>query len=70
MSRNFYRLLEVKYHILDGPEKGRFCRISLKDLSGLLGEEDSLNVRKNSSLGDSDSTEKFVQLLIVFNSQL
>ena len=55
---------------MGGPEKGRFCRLSLIDLSGLLGKEDSLNVRKDSSLGDGDSAEKFVQLLVVFNGQL
>ena len=55
---------------MGGPEKGRFCRLSLIDLGGLFGKEDSLNVRKNSSLGDGDSAEKFVQLLVVFNGQL
>ena len=56
--------------ILGGLEKGRFCRLCLIDLSGLLGEEDSLNVGKNSSLGDGDTSKKLVQLLIVFNGQL
>ena len=63
------RLKDGRY-VLGGPEKGRFCRPCLIDLGGLLGEKDSLNVGKNSSLGNSDSAEKFVQLLIVFNSQL
>ena len=47
-----------------------FCKLCLIDLSGLLGEEDSLNVRKDSSLGDGDASKKFVQLLIVSNGQL
>ena len=45
--------------ILGGPEKGRFCRLCLIDLSGLLGEEDSLDVGKDSSLGDGDTSKKF-----------
>ena len=71
MSHKFclVRPYEVRY-VLGGPEKGRFCRPCLIDLGGLLGEKDSLNVGKNSSLGNSDSAEKFVQLLVVFNSQL
>ena len=41
------------FKILDGPEKSRFL-----DLSGLLGEKDSLNVGKNTSLGDGDTSKK------------
>ena len=56
--------------ILGGPEKSRFCRLCLIDSSGLIGEQDSLNVGENSSLSDGNSAEQFVQLLIVFNGQL
>ena len=47
-----------------------FCILCLIDLSGLLGEKNSLNVGKDSSLGDGDTSKKFVQLLIVSNGQL
>ncbi len=36
----------------------------------LLGEKDSLDVGENTTLGDGHTSEKFVQLLIVADSQL
>mgnify|MGYP006919645496 CR=1 FL=1 len=54
-----------------GPEKGRLLlkEGGKKDLSlgllGLLGEEDGLNVGQDTSLGDGDTGEQFVQLLVV-----
>ena len=36
----------------------------------LLGEEDSLDVRQDTSLGDGDTGEQFVQLLVVPDGQL
>jgi hypothetical protein len=39
-------------------------------LLGLLGKENSLDVRKNTTLGNGDSTEKLVQLFVVSYSQL
>ena len=40
------------------------------DLSGLLGEEDGLDVGKDATLGDGDSAQEFVQLLVVLDSEL
>ena len=39
-------------------------------LLGLLGQQNSLDVRKNTTLGDGHSGEKFVQLLVVTDGQL
>jgi hypothetical protein len=39
-------------------------------LFGLLGEKDSLDVGKNSTLGNGDSSQKFVQLLVIADGQL
>ena len=36
----------------------------------LLGEEDSLDVRQDTSLGDGDSGEQLVQLLVVPDGEL
>lgn len=37
---------------------------------GLLGQEHSLDVGENSALGDGDSGEKFVQLLVITDGEL
>ena len=46
----------------------------LRDLSlgflRLLGEEDGLDVRQDTSLGDGDPGEQLVQLLVVPNGEL
>ena len=42
----------------------------LGGLGGLLGEKDSLDVGQDTTLGDGDSAEKLVQLLVVADSQL
>lgn len=39
-------------------------------LLSLLGEEHSLDVRQHTTLGDGHTVEKFVELLIVADSQL
>ena len=39
-------------------------------LLGLLGEEDGLNVGQNTTLGNGDTAEEFVQFLVVANGQL
>ena len=37
---------------------------------GILGQKYSLDVRKNTSLCDCDTGQKFVQLLVITDSQL
>ena len=39
-------------------------------LLGFLGEKDGLNVGQNTTLGNGDTTEEFVQFLVVANGQL
>ena len=39
-------------------------------LLGLLGEEDSLDVGQDTSLGDGDTGQQLVQLLVVTDGQL
>ena len=39
-------------------------------LLGLLGEEDGLDVRQHTTLGNGDTSEQFVQLLVVADGQL
>ena len=39
-------------------------------LLGLLGEEDGLDVGQDTSLGDGDTGEQFVQLLVVPDGEL
>lgn len=43
---------------------------SLLSTTSLLGKENSLNVWKNSSLGNSDTRKQLVEFLIVSDSQL
>ena len=52
---------------------GWFCFRKGADLSLLLrflGQEDSLDVGEDTSLGDGDSGEQFVQLLVITDGQL
>ena len=59
-----------------GFEKSRFEKKSKSLLSknlillALLGQENSLDVRQNTSLSNGDSTQKLVQLLVVPDGQL
>ena len=39
-------------------------------LLGLLGEEDSLNVWQDTTLGNGDSGQKFVELLVITDGEL
>ena len=42
----------------------------LSGFAGLLGQKHGLDVWQNTSLGDGDTSEKFVQFLVVADSQL
>jgi hypothetical protein len=44
--------------------------VDLSFLFGLLWQQDGLDVWQNSTLGDGDSREKFVQFLVVADGQL
>ena len=44
--------------------------LGLDGLLGLLGEKHCLDVRQYSALSDGDTTEEFVQLFVVADSQL
>jgi hypothetical protein len=44
--------------------------LGLGRLLGLLGEEDSLDVGEDTALGDGDSGQQLVQLLVVTDGQL
>ena len=48
---------------------GYRCLLS-SGLLGLLGEENGLDVGQNTTLGDGDTGQQFVQLLVVPDSQL
>ena len=50
-------------------DAGRSC-LSFWLLLGLLGQKNSLDVGKNTSLSDGDAGEQFVQLFIVADSKL
>ena len=59
------------------PQKGPFCKCSSGNclfscLSrlGLLGQKNGLDVGQDSTLGDGDTGQKFVQLFVVSDSQL
>ena len=52
-------------------EKARKHLVSFHFLAVvLLGQQDSLDVGKNTTTGDRDSSKKLVQLLVVSDSQL
>ena len=46
--------------------------LALSTLAGcaLLGEEDGVDVGEDSALGDSDSSQKLVQLLVITDGKL
>jgi hypothetical protein len=44
--------------------------LSLGCLLGLLGQKNSLDVGEDSTLGDGDSSEQFVQLFVITDGQL
>ena len=46
------------------------CHLSLGSLLRLLGEEDSLNVGEDTTLGNGDTGKKLVQLLVIPDGQL
>ena len=50
-------------------ETGRIC-LSFLFLLGLLGQKNSLDVGKNTSLSDGDAGEEFVQLFVIADSKL
>jgi histone H2B len=56
------------------PWQGRFCVLMLVDdlsfLFGLLGQQDGLDVGQDSTLGDGDSGQELVQLLVITDGQL
>ena len=60
-----------------GPEKDRFeifgealVESDLSLLLGLLGEEDSLDVGEDTTLGNGDSSQELVQLLVIPDGKL
>ena len=57
-----------------GPEKGLLGWIARACLSlgllGLLGEEDGLDVGQDTSLGDGDTGQELIQLLVVTDGEL
>ena len=57
-----------------GPEKDRLLWLSENCLLGglvrLLGQEDSLDVGEDTTLGNGDSSQQLVQLLVVTDGQL
>ena len=61
---------------MSGPKKGRLFfaeqpeRRLLASLLGLLGQKNSLDVGKNTTLGNGDAREQFVQFLVVADGQL
>ena len=48
----------------------QLCDLSLGSLLRLLGEEDSLDVGENTTLGNGDTGKKLVQLLVIPDGQL
>ena len=59
-----------------GPKEGRWVRLVSESWNlllvstGLLGQKDGLDVGQNTSLGDGDSAQELVQLLVVADGQL
>ena len=55
-----------------GPKKGQLVEqeVVLSFLLGFLGQKDSLDVGENTSLGNGDSSQEFVELLVVTDGQL
>lgn len=69
-------MFKFSFGIFGGPEKDRLWKILTRSslLSGgllaLLGEKNGLDVGQNTTLGDGDTRQKFVQLLVVPDGQL
>ena len=59
-----------------GPKEGRWVRLVSESWNlllvstGLLGQENGLDVGQDTSLGDGDSAQELVQLLVVADGQL
>ena len=51
-------------------KKGAKCLALSSSLLGLLGQKHSLDVGQDTSLGDGDTGQKFVQLLVIADGQL
>ena len=68
-----YALMFLLIDVFGGPEKGLLCWMANACLSlgllGLLGEEDGLDVGQDTSLGDGDTGQKLVQLLVVTDGE-
>ena len=62
---NVWWLLKEPFVLIVG-----FCCLSFWLLLGLLGQKNSLDVGKNTSLRDRNSGEQFVQLFVVADSKL
>ena len=69
-----YALMFLLIDVFGGPEKGLLCWMANACLSlgllGLLGEEDGLDVGQDTSLGDGDTGQELVQLLVVTDGEL
>ena len=69
-----YALMFLLIDVFGGPEKGLLCWMASACLSlgllGLLGEEDGLDVGQDTSLGDGDTGQELVQLLVVTDGEL
>ena len=67
-------LMFLLIDVFGGPEKGLLCWMANACLSlgllGLLGEEDGLDVGQDTSLGDGDTGQELVQLLVVTDGEL
>ena len=62
-------------NVVGGSEKSRWFKWGVDGsllgfAAGLLGEQDSLDVGQDTSLGDGHSGEQFVELLVVADGQL
>jgi hypothetical protein len=80
-NKKLYEHVKILIESFGGPQKGRFSssiRLFKGDIFGLslalglslLGQKNSLDVGEDTSLGNGDSSQKFVQLLVVTDSQL
>ena len=73
---NLFSILLKSLVEIGGSNKSRLCAKSLANflglasLLGLLGEENSLDVGEDTTLGDGDSGEKLVQFLIIADGEL
>ena len=71
MRAGSVRLIDLSLIIMVALKRAVWvCRVVLSLLLGFLGQEDSLDVGQDTSLGDGDSGEQFVQLLVITDGQL